>query len=64
MSSIALFYLNYVYLVIVVVADALFLITVVQLLRKTEVDLGLYRRVTLGALFVGLIAFLVGVFVG
>ncbi len=60
----SLFYQNYVYLLVVVVADVLFLFVVYRLVHRRGVDARRLRQVTLGALFVGLIAFLLGVFVG
>ena len=57
-----IYYLNYYYLFIVLITDTMLLSTSFQLFFKKNVDLKLYRRFTLIALFIGLVAFLVGLF--
>ncbi len=57
-----LYYLDVVYVFCIVIADSLLLTTVVHLLVKSRVDFVFHRRLSLVALFVGLIGFLAGAF--
>ena len=59
-----MYYMNYVYLVFVMMTDAVFLVTAVQLLVNSKVDVGWYRKFTLFGLFLGLLAFFLGAFIG
>jgi geranylgeranylglycerol-phosphate geranylgeranyltransferase len=63
-SSYGFYYLNYRYLVVILAADVLLLSTCLQLIFNSEIDLKRHRRFTLVALFIGLLAFLVGAFSG
>jgi geranylgeranylglycerol-phosphate geranylgeranyltransferase len=63
-SVYSLYYLNYYYLIIVIFTDILLLIISIQLLVFKDPDLSFNRKFSLVALFVGLIAFLVGAFTG
>lgn len=58
------YYLNYYYLGIVLITDVILLYTSAKLSFEREVDFKFYRKLTLIAIFIGLIAFLVGAFVG
>lgn len=58
------YHVNYVYLGIVLVTDIMLLYTSLNLILKEKPKLGFYRKFSLLAIFVGLIAFLVGAFVG
>lgn len=59
----SMYYRNIYYLVIILLADTMLLSTSLQLIFKKQVYMPLYRKFTLLAIFVGLIAFLVGAFV-
>ncbi len=63
MSCYDVYYQNYYYLSFVMVTDTMLLSTSLQLIFKKQVNMGFYRKFTLLAIFFGLIAFLVGVFV-
>ena len=63
-SSYEFYYQNYYYLMIVFVTDVMFLSTSLQLIFNKKINMRFYRRFTLIAIFVGLIAFLAGVFTG
>jgi geranylgeranylglycerol-phosphate geranylgeranyltransferase len=58
----AFYYLNYLYLGIVLITDFMLSLTVFKLLFDENINLKYYRKFTLIALFIGLIAFLVGAF--
>jgi len=56
------YYHNYLYLCTVLLADILFVYVVVDLSLKKEQNINIYRKITLLAMFIGLIAFLLGGF--
>jgi len=56
-----LYYLNYYYLVMVFITDTMLLSVSLQLILKKEPRLRIYRRFTLIAIFIGLLAFLIPV---
>jgi len=58
------YYFNFYYLMIVLLADIMLLTTSIQLIFKKKPHIKFHRVYTLFALFIGLIAFLVGVFTG
>lgn len=58
------YYFNYVYLVFIVFTDLLLIGASVQLVRHRSPNFQRLRKVTLVALFVGLLGFLLGAFVG
>ena len=58
------YYQNYVYLFFVLVTDILLIVTSAQLLLKKDVDMPKYRKVTLLAIFLGLVSFFLGAFIG
>ena len=64
MESYDFYYRNMYYLSIVLVTDTMLLSTSLQLIFKKQVDMKFYRMFTLVAIFVGLLAFLIGVFTG
>lgn len=64
MESYGFYYRNMYYLSIVLVTDTMLLSTSLQLIFKKQVDMKFYRMFTLVAIFVGLLAFLIGVFTG
>ena len=64
MESYGFYYRNMYYLTLVFVTDTMLLSTSLQLIFKKRVDMKFYRIFTLVAIFVGLLAFLIGVFTG
>jgi len=58
------YHLNYVYLIIVGATDVVFLISAFQLLFNQDIVMARYRKLTLLGLFLGLLAFFIGAFVG
>lgn len=63
-NSFEFYYLNYYYLTIVFLTDVMLLSTSLQLIFKKKINMNFYRRFTLIAIFIGLIAFLIGAFTG
>jgi len=63
-SSYTFYYRNYYYLVLILLTDTMLLATSLQLIFKKQVNMKFYRKFTLTALFVGLLAFLIGAFTG
>lgn len=57
-----IYYLNFYYLFPVFITDTMFLSTSLQLIFKKDVQLKIYRKLTLIAIFIGLMAFLIGAF--
>ena len=58
-----IYYLNYSYIVLVLITDTMLLSTSFQLIFKKKPNLKVYRSFTLLAIFVGLLAFLVPIFI-
>jgi len=58
-----IYYLNYPYLYLIFITDTMLLGTSLQLIFKKNIHLKLYRKLTLVAILLGLIAFLVGAFI-
>ena len=58
------YYDNYFYLGIVLITDFMLFWTAFKLISDIDIDLRYYRKLTLIALFIGLIAFLIGAFTG
>jgi geranylgeranylglycerol-phosphate geranylgeranyltransferase len=58
------YYQNNYYFILVFITDTMLLSTSIQLLIKKRPNMNFYRKYTLGALFIGLLAFLVGAFIG
>jgi geranylgeranylglycerol-phosphate geranylgeranyltransferase len=58
------YFQNFPYFFVVFICDVMLLGTSLQLLVKEKPNMGFYRKYTLVALFIGLIAFLVGAFMG
>ena len=63
MSRYDVYYRNYYYLSFVMITDTMLFSTSLQLIFKRQINMKFYRKFTLLAVFFGLIAFLVGVFV-
>lgn len=58
------YYLNYYYLTVVLITDIMLFITVIKLIFDKDIKMKYYRKFTLIALFIGLLAFLIGAFTG
>lgn len=58
------YFQNTAYFILVFICDTMLLSTSLQLLFKKKVNMKYHRLFTLGALFLGLLAFLVGAFIG
>jgi len=58
-----LYYLNYYYLALVMITDTMLLSTSLHLIFKKDPHLGIYRKFTFYAIFIGLLAFLIPVVV-
>ncbi|MBS3778154.1 MAG: UbiA family prenyltransferase, partial [Candidatus Thermoplasmatota archaeon] len=58
------YYQNYVYLGFVLLTDLLLLFTIGQLLFNQNIDMAKYRKITLLAIFIGLVSFFLGAFIG
>jgi hypothetical protein len=58
------YYLNYYYFIFVFITDTMLLSTSLQLIFKKQVNFRFHRTFTLVALFFGIIAFLIGAFIG
>ena len=61
MERFEIYYLNYYYLALVFLTDTMLLSTSIHLIIKKKPDLKLYRKFTLMAIFIGLLAFLLPV---
>ncbi|UCF13592.1 MAG: UbiA family prenyltransferase [Thermoplasmatales archaeon] len=61
MERFEIYYLNYYYLALVFLTDTMLLSTSIHLIIKNKPDLKLYRKFTLMAIFIGLLAFLLPV---
>ena len=58
-----IYYRNIYYMVIIIITDLILMITSMQLIFNKDIDLKKYRKVTLLAIFIGLIGFLLGALV-
>jgi geranylgeranylglycerol-phosphate geranylgeranyltransferase len=58
------YYQNISYFILVLITDSMLLSTSLQLLIKSEPPMSFYRKYTLLAIFIGLLSFLVGAFIG
>ena len=58
-----LYYKNYVYLFLVLICDIILLIIALDLIFKKEPHLKLFRKISLFSIFIGLLAFLISIFV-
>ncbi len=63
MQTYTLYYNNYFYLFLVLICDILLLIITFNLIFKKRPNLKLFRKISLSAIFIGLLAFLVSIFV-
>lgn len=62
LSHYEIYYLNYYYLIPVFFCDTMLLSTAIHLIIKKKPHLKFYRKFSLAAIFIGLVAFLVGAF--
>ena len=62
MSNYGFYYRNHYYLLLILITDTILLGISINLIFKKKVNMEFYRKITLIALFVGLLAFLIGVF--
>ena len=62
-QSYGVYYQNYYYLLLILITDIILLYIAILLIGKKQVNMKLYRKMTLFALFVGLCAFLLGAFI-
>jgi len=58
-----MYYYNYYYLFVVLITDIILIVISLQLFFKKDINMKLHRKTTLIAIFIGLIAFLLGAFV-
>ena len=58
------YYFNYYYLIIVLITDIILIIISMNLISKKDIDIKTLRKSTLIAIFIGLLAFLIGAFTG
>jgi len=58
-----MYYYNYYYLIVVLITDIILFVISLQLFFKKNINMRLHRKTTLIAIFIGLIAFLLGAFV-
>jgi geranylgeranylglycerol-phosphate geranylgeranyltransferase len=58
-----IYYRNYYYLIIVLITDIILIVVSLQLIFNKEPNMKLFRKASLIAIFIGLIAFLVGTFI-
>jgi geranylgeranylglycerol-phosphate geranylgeranyltransferase len=59
-----MYYYNYHFLFLVLITDVLLLFTSFHLIFRENINMKIHRKTTLIAIFVGLIAFLIGVYIG
>jgi geranylgeranylglycerol-phosphate geranylgeranyltransferase len=60
MEEYSIYYLNYYYLILVFITDVMLLSTAIHLIVKKKPHMKLYRKISLVAIFIGLLAFLIG----
>lgn len=63
-STYSIYFRNYVYLGIVLITDLLLVYTAAQLLFNQGIDMARFRKITLIAIFFGLLSFFLGAFIG
>ncbi len=56
----SIYYRNIYYILIIILTDVMLMITALQLLFNRDINLKIYRKTTLVAIFIGLVGFLVG----
>jgi geranylgeranylglycerol-phosphate geranylgeranyltransferase len=63
-ASFGVYYKNITYFILVFITDTMLLSTCLQLVFKKQPNMKFHRKYTLVAIFIGLLAFLVGAFIG
>jgi geranylgeranylglycerol-phosphate geranylgeranyltransferase len=64
LTGFGVYYQNITYFILVFITDTMLLSTSLQLVIKKQPNMKFYRKYTLIAIFIGLLAFLVGAFIG
>ena len=64
LESFGVYYRNIIFFILVFITDTMLLSTCLHLIFKKQPNMKLYRKYTLLAIFIGLLAFLVGAFTG
>ena len=64
LESFGVYYKNIIYFILVFITDTMLLSTCLQLIFKKQPNMKFHRKYTLVAIFIGLLAFLVGTFIG
>lgn len=64
LEGFGVYYKNITYFILILITDSMLLSTCLQLLFKSEPRMSFLRKYTLVAIFIGLLAFLVGAFIG
>jgi geranylgeranylglycerol-phosphate geranylgeranyltransferase len=64
LADFGVYYQNIIYFILVFITDTMLLSTCLQLVFKKQPNMRFHRKYTLVAIFIGLLAFLVGVFIG
>jgi geranylgeranylglycerol-phosphate geranylgeranyltransferase len=62
--SFGVYYQNIIYFILIFITDTMLLSTCLQLVFKKQPNMKFHRKYTLVAIFIGLLAFLVGAFIG
>lgn len=64
LEGFGVYYKNITYFILILITDSMLLSTCLQLIFKSEPRMSFLRKYTLVAIFIGLLAFLVGAFIG
>ena len=64
LADFGVYYQNIIYFILVFITDTMLLSTCLQLVFKKQPNMRFHRKYTLVAIFIGLLAFLVGAFIG
>lgn len=64
LAGFGVYYQNIIYFILVFITDTMLLSTCLQLVFKKQPNMRFHRKYTLVAIFIGLLAFLVGAFIG
>ncbi len=64
LEGFGVYYRNITYFILILITDSMLLSTCLQLMFKSEPRMSFLRKYTLVAIFIGLLAFLVGAFIG
>jgi geranylgeranylglycerol-phosphate geranylgeranyltransferase len=64
LADFGVYYQNIIYFILILITDTMLLSTCLQLVFKKQPNMKFHRKYTLVAIFIGLLAFLVGAFIG